>query len=156
MPRGQLVSCYKTRNMISKGSFDNLVTVRIWIQKPKLFSRSLLLMSFSKCFQIIYLVFFSKEKQTFVLTFSQIHDLLPFLIIVWLSNTNGVERVRKDLQEKGFIRLSISPLGAVVLLVRKKPDSLLICIDYRELKKVSIKNNIPFKGFMTLLTKFNT
>ena len=49
----------------------------------------------------------------------------------------------KDLLEKGFIRPSISPWGAPVLFVRKKDGSLRMCIDYRQLNKVTIKNRYP-------------
>ena len=46
----------------------------------------------------------------------------------------------RDLLEKGFIRPSTSPWGAPVLFVRKKDGSLRMCIDYRQLNKVTIKN----------------
>ena len=46
----------------------------------------------------------------------------------------------QDLLDKGFIRPSISPWGAPVLFVKKKDGSLRLCIDYRQLNKVTIKN----------------
>ena len=49
----------------------------------------------------------------------------------------------KDLLDKGFIRPSVSPWGAPVLFVRKKDSSLRMCIDYRQLNKVTIKNKYP-------------
>ncbi|KAH0657850.1 hypothetical protein KY289_026598 [Solanum tuberosum] len=49
----------------------------------------------------------------------------------------------KDLLDKGFIRPSISPWGAPVLFVKKKDDSLRMCIDYQQLNKVTIKNMYP-------------
>ena len=49
----------------------------------------------------------------------------------------------RDLLEKGFIRPSTSPWGAPVLFVRKKDGSLRMCIDYRQLNKVTIKNRYP-------------
>ncbi|GJZ12744.1 putative reverse transcriptase domain-containing protein [Tanacetum coccineum] len=49
----------------------------------------------------------------------------------------------KELQENGFIRTSHSPWGAPMLFVNKKDGSMRMCIDYRELKKLTIKNCYP-------------
>nr|GEX55314.1 hypothetical protein [Tanacetum cinerariifolium] len=49
----------------------------------------------------------------------------------------------KEFSEKGFIRPSSSPWGAPVLFVKKKDRSFRMCIDYRELNKLTIKNRYP-------------
>ncbi|GKB39601.1 putative reverse transcriptase domain-containing protein [Tanacetum coccineum] len=49
----------------------------------------------------------------------------------------------KELQDKGFIRPSSSPWGAPVLFVKKKDESFRMCIDYRELNMLTIKNRYP-------------
>ena len=47
------------------------------------------------------------------------------------------------LLDKGFIRPSTSPWGAPVVFAMKKDKTLRLCIDYRQLNKVTIKNRYP-------------
>ena len=49
----------------------------------------------------------------------------------------------QELLNKGFIRPSVSPWGAPVLFVKKKDDTLRMCIDYRQINKVTVKNKYP-------------
>ncbi|GJT40387.1 hypothetical protein Tco_0940252 [Tanacetum coccineum] len=49
----------------------------------------------------------------------------------------------KELSDKGFIRPSSSPWGALVLFFKKKDGSFRMCIDYRELNKLTVKNRYP-------------
>ena len=49
----------------------------------------------------------------------------------------------QELLERGVIRLSVSPWGAPVLFVKKKDGSMRLCIDYRELNRVTIRNRYP-------------
>ncbi|GJY60073.1 hypothetical protein Tco_0459965 [Tanacetum coccineum] len=49
----------------------------------------------------------------------------------------------QELVDKGFIRPSPSPWGAPVLFVKKKDGQFRMCIDYRELNKLTMKNRYP-------------
>ncbi|GKB49566.1 putative reverse transcriptase domain-containing protein [Tanacetum coccineum] len=49
----------------------------------------------------------------------------------------------KELSDKGFIRPSSSPWGAPFLFSKKKDGSFRMCIDYRELNKLTVKNRYP-------------
>ena len=50
----------------------------------------------------------------------------------------------QELLNKGFIKPSTSPWGALVLFPKKKDKTLRLCIDYRQLNRVTIKNWYPF------------
>ncbi|GJV27485.1 putative reverse transcriptase domain-containing protein [Tanacetum coccineum] len=58
----------------------------------------------------------------------------------------------QELADRGFIRPSTSPWGAPVLFVKKKDESFRMCIDYRELNKLTVKNRFTHlpKGSMIL------
>jgi hypothetical protein len=49
----------------------------------------------------------------------------------------------QDLLDKGYIRPSASPWGCPALFVKKKDNSLRLCVDYRPLNAVTIKNKYP-------------
>jgi hypothetical protein len=60
--------------------------------------------------------------------------------------TNQLAEIKKQLQElldKGYIRLSASPWGALVIFVLKKDGTQRMCVDYCSLNEVTIKNKYP-------------
>jgi hypothetical protein len=59
------------------------------------------------------------------------------------KETEELQRQLADLLEKGFIRSSTSPWGAPTLFVSKKYGSVRMCVDYRALNQVTVKNSYP-------------
>ena len=54
-----------------------------------------------------------------------------------------LEMQLEELLKKGYISPSVSPWGAPVLFVKKKDGTLILCIDYRQLNKATVKNKYP-------------
>jgi hypothetical protein len=59
------------------------------------------------------------------------------------SELAELKKQLEDLLDKKFVRPSVSPWGASVLLVKKKDGSMRLCIDYRQLNKVTINTRYP-------------
>ncbi|MCI32734.1 RNA-directed DNA polymerase (Reverse transcriptase), partial [Trifolium medium] len=67
------------------------------------------------------------------------------------SELKELKKQLEELLEKKFIRPSVSPWGAPVLLVKKKDGSMRLCVDYRQLNKVTIKNKYPLPRINDLM-----
>jgi hypothetical protein len=83
---------------------------------------------------------------------------VPFGPLYTLSQKE-LEALREyidDNLKKGFIRRSESPAGAPVLFVPKKDGSLRLCVDYRALNKVTIKNRCPLPLISETLDRLRT
>jgi hypothetical protein len=62
----------------------------------------------------------------------------PYMMSV--EELKGLKKQLTELQETGYIRPSSSPWGAPVLFVQKKDGSQRMCVDYRSLNDVTVKN----------------
>jgi hypothetical protein len=61
----------------------------------------------------------------------------------------------QDLLEKGFIRSSLSPWGCPTIFVKKKDQTLRMCVDYRPLNEVTNKNKYPLPQIDLLFHQLN-
>ena len=66
-----------------------------------------------------------------------------------------LRRQLKELLDTGFIQPSKTPYGALILFQRKYNGSLRICIDYRALNKVTIKNKYPIPLIIDLFDQLS-
>ena len=71
----------------------------------------------------------------------------PISIAPYRMSPIELAELKKQLEElldKQFVRPSVSPWGAPMLLVKKKYGTMRLCVDYRQLNKVMVKNKYPF------------
>ncbi|GJS35566.1 putative reverse transcriptase domain-containing protein [Tanacetum coccineum] len=97
-----------------------------------------------KCFPKTCRVFHQPDKWNF--KFDLIPDAAPVARAPYRLAPSEMKELSdqlKELSDKGFIRPSSSPWGAPVLFVKKKDGSFRMCIDYRELNKLTVKNRYP-------------
>jgi hypothetical protein len=74
------------------------------------------------------------------------HGAAPVSKTPYIMSTPELKKLQMQLEEimkKGYIHPSVSPWGAPVLFVKKKHGTLRMCIDFRRLNKVSVKNKYP-------------
>ena len=74
------------------------------------------------------------------------HGTLPISMTPHRMAPTQLQELKVQLQElldRGFIRPSTSPWGALMLFAKKKDKTLQLCIDDRQLNRVTIKNRYP-------------
>lgn len=70
---------------------------------------------------------------------------------MFASELGELKKQLEELLEKKFVRPSVSPRGAPMFLVKKKDDSMALCVEYRQLNKVIIKNMYPLSRIDDLM-----
>src|SRR5438876_527140 len=84
-------------------------------------------------------------------------DSKPVFGPIYNLSETELQVLREYIEEKlrkGFIRPSTSPFGSPVLFVKKPDGSLRLCVDYRALNRITIKNRYPLPLISELLDRF--
>ncbi|KAL0336521.1 UNVERIFIED_CONTAM: Transposon Ty3-G Gag-Pol polyprotein [Sesamum radiatum] len=87
-------------------------------------------------------------------TIETLPGVAPISIAPYKMAAVELQELKKQLEEllkKGFVRSSTSPWGAPVLFVKKKQGSMRLCVDYRQLNRVTVKNKYPLPRIDDLL-----
>ncbi|KAI5323257.1 hypothetical protein L3X38_032329 [Prunus dulcis] len=69
------------------------------------------------------------------------------------AKVRGLKTQLQELVDKGFIWLSFSPWGASVLIVKKKDVTMRLCIDSRQLNKITVRNRYPLPHIDELVNR---
>jgi hypothetical protein len=80
----------------------------------------------------------------------------PIAKSLYRMSSDELDELKKQLKkllEQGFVRLSASPWGSPVLFVEKKDGTKRMCIDYRTLNSMTIKNKYPLPRIEDLLDR---
>ncbi len=144
VPKGHFISYLKARKLVSKGCVYHLVRVNDSSVEIPHFQSVPIVKEFPEVFPDDLPGVPPEREIDFGIDL--LPDTRPISIPPYRMAPAELKELKeqlKDLLDKGFIRPSVSPWGAPVLFVRKKDGSLRMCIDYRQLNKVTIKNKYP-------------
>nr|GFA79361.1 putative reverse transcriptase domain-containing protein [Tanacetum cinerariifolium] len=143
-----IISCTKTRNYLLKGYLVFLANITTKMIKDKSEEKRLEDVPIVRDFSEVFPKDLPGLPPTRQVEF-QI-DLIPGAAPIARapyrlapSEMKELSDQLQELSDKGFIRPSSSPWGAPVLFVKKKDGLFWMCIDYRELSKLTVKNRYP-------------
>ncbi|KAK1429813.1 hypothetical protein QVD17_12062 [Tagetes erecta] len=133
----KLMSCVKAQKYLRKGFVVFLARVEVKKTEEKKLEDIPVVRDFAEVFP---------EDVTGLPPARQVEfriDLVPGATPVAKAPYRLAPSKLQELSDKGFIHPSSSPCGAPILFVKKKDGSLRMCIDYRELNKLTVKNRYP-------------
>nr|GFA81919.1 putative reverse transcriptase domain-containing protein [Tanacetum cinerariifolium] len=143
-----IISCTKTRKYLLKGYPVFLANITTKTIKDKAKEKQLEDVPIVRDFSEVFPEDLPGLPPTRQVEFqiNLIPGVAPVARAPYRLSTSEMKELLDQLQElfdKGFIRPSSSPWGAPVLFVKKKDGSFRMCIDYRELNKLTVKNRYP-------------
>jgi hypothetical protein len=88
-------------------------------------------------------------KRDFVFSINLMPGAAPVSKAPYRMSTPELKELQLQLEEllkKGYIHPSVSPWGALVLFVKNKDGTLRLCIDFKQLNKVTVKDSAKIRG----------
>ena len=156
IPKGRIITCLRACKMISKGCLYHIVRFKDLDKE----NPPIELVPVVKEFKEVFLNDLPgiPPKREIDFGIDLLSDTNPFSIIPYRmapAKLKDIKAQLKDSLDKGFIRPSISPWSAPILFVKNKDESPRMCIDYRQLNKVTIKNKYPLSRINELFDKLS-
>ncbi|GJX21238.1 putative reverse transcriptase domain-containing protein [Tanacetum coccineum] len=147
-PRLNIISCTKTQKYLLKGCQVFLAHITAKKAEDKSEEKRLEDVPIVRDFPEVFPEDFSGIPPTQQVEFQieLIPGAAPVARVPYrlaLSEMKELSDQLQELSDKGFIRPNYSPWGAPVLFVKKKDGSFRMCIDNRELNKLTVKNRYP-------------
>src|SRR5262249_14002192 len=140
-----LISCLKAHRLISKGCDAFLASVVVSAEGP---SSSVSDIEVIREFPDVFSDDLPRLPPIREIDFAI--ELIPSTSLISIApyrmaptELAKLKKQLQDLLDKGLIHPSVSPWGAPVLFVKKKAGSFWMCIDYRKLNQVTVKNKYP-------------
>ncbi|KAL0320172.1 UNVERIFIED_CONTAM: Retrovirus-related Pol polyprotein from transposon opus [Sesamum radiatum] len=147
-----VISAIEVRRLISEGCEVYLANVIDTKMDTPTLQEIPIVRDFSEVFPDDLLGLPPQRKIDF--TIETLLGVAPISIVPYRMAPIELRELKKQIEElleKGFIRPSTSPWGAPVLFVKKKDGSMRLCINYRQLNRVTVKNIYPLPRIDDLL-----
>ena len=152
-PSPKLVSYHHVKSIVKKNQVDCLILGTIRSDSSHLFSTSTLIPSHTSSLLNEFGDVFPSELPSELPPSRDVDHRIeltqstpPTPRAIYRMSPTELDELKKQLDEllaAGFIQPSKSPFGAPVLFVKKKDGSMRMCIDYRDLNKITVKNRYP-------------
>nr|GEX49344.1 putative reverse transcriptase domain-containing protein [Tanacetum cinerariifolium] len=150
----KVILCIKARKYVERGCHLFLAHATESKSKEKRMEDVLVIHDFPKVFPEEFPGLPSSRQVEFQIVL--VSGVAPVAHAPYRLTSSEMKELSEQLQElleKGFIHLSSSPWGASVLFVKKKDGSFIMCIDYHELNKLTVKNRYPLQRIDDLFDK---
>ena len=145
-PRGKIISCLKTCDIIAKGCLYHIVRVKHLEYEVPFIDSVPIVKEFQEIIRDDLLGIPPKQENYF--SIDLLSNTKPISVPPYWMAPSKLKELKTHssiFYIRFFFQPSISPCGDPVLFVKKNDGSLRMCMDYRQLNKVIIENKYPLR-----------